>query len=171
MIAAFRVLGIIIAWFALNEVVRTGLYLFLGDDADYGVPAVVVYTAIFSIAIKVAGAALLLFYTEKVVSMLQFGFNESVRELDLSLSVAAASLVGIYFFIQGLSTSISTYVVMRMRVSTMDGPRIGVFDLNRFHWAWQDFVYGLVQAILGAILVIAVIAYGKSIKSRGERIS
>src|SRR5690606_40137703 len=126
---------------------------------EYAAP--VVFTGLFAITIKAAGAIFLIFLTESVLSFL--GINPAAHSSvnAMPLAAGAASLVGSYFLLQGLATSVSTYVIARIQFSAMNEPGVNLLTTNVFSWPWHDFAYGMVQALLGLALLVAIFAYNK----------
>ena len=159
MIAAFKVLGVILAWLAVNDAIQFGFYMNAGIDPEYAAP--VVFTGLFAISIKAAGAILLIFLTENVLSLLRINSSAHSSVNAMSLAAGAASLVGSYFLLQGLATSVSTYVIARIQFSAINEPGVNLLTTNVFSWPWHDFAYGLIQALLGLALLVAIFAYNK----------
>lgn len=159
MIAAFKVLGVVLAWLAVNDAIQFGFYMHAGIDPEYAAP--VVFTGLFAISMKTAGALLLIFLTENVLSFLRISPAAHSSACAMPLAAGAASLVGSYFLVQGLATSVSTYVIARIQFSAMNEPGVNLLTTNVFSWPWHDFAYGMVQALLGLALLVAVFAYNK----------
>lgn len=165
MIVVFKILGVILAWFAFDDVVRLGLSMYLGLDPDFSVP--IVFMASLSISIKFAVAILLLCFTESVLGFLKIDEGLRIEGNEIAISMGVASAVAIYFFVQGMATSISTYTVARLQLSSLNNPDgVNLLATNTFRWPWHDFVYGIVQAGLGIALLVTVFAYNHFMKFR-----
>lgn len=161
MIAAFKVLGVVLAWLAVNDAIQFGFYMHAGIDPEYATP--VVFTGLFAISIKAAGALLLIVLTEKVLTFLRISQTAYSSVNAMPLVAGAASLVGTYYLVQGLTTSVSTYVIARVQFSAMNEPGVNLLATNLFNWPWHDFVYGLIQALLGSALLVAIVICNKKL--------
>ncbi|MFN3713457.1 MAG: hypothetical protein ACK4SX_07360 [Alcanivoracaceae bacterium] len=159
MIAAFKVLGVVLAWIAVNDAFQFGFYMYGGIDPEYATQFL--FSGLFSICVKAAGAILLIFSTENVLSILRINPASHASVGAMPLAAGAASLVGTYFLVQGLAIAVSTYVIASIQFSAIKTPGDSLLTTRALSWPWHDFAYGLVEALLGLALLAAILAYNK----------
>lgn len=160
MIVVFKVFGLVVLWLAFNDAVQLGLSMYWGIDPEYATS--IVLTGSIAVSVKFVAAALLIVATEKVVALIGIDPQKGSYGSERAFALGAASLVGFFFLVQGLTLSISKYTIARMQFSEINSQGVNLFTTSLYDWDWQSFLYGVVQSSLGLTLIVAVFAYNKA---------
>tara|TARA_R110002073_G_scaffold84612_1_gene201498 strand:- start:8008 stop:8520 length:513 start_codon:yes stop_codon:yes gene_type:complete len=166
MIAVFKIFGLVVLWFAFSDAVQLGLSMYWGIDPEYG--ASIVLTSTIAVSVKSFSAVLLIFSTQSVLSFIKLDPDKAAYGTERAFAIGAASLIGVYFLVIGLASSIAKYTIARVQFSEINSQGMSLFTTNIYDWEWQGFIYGLVQAALGLALLVAVFAYNKKLQPTAD---
>ncbi len=159
---ALRVIAVLIGWYALND----GFGLIRAINAGIGEDYVrmYVFTASLSISIQFSLVAIMLLKTDIVLDFLGVK-DRSLHVYGSPFIVnALAVMLSLYMFIEGATFAITAYATARMELAEAGIPYGNYLTDNLFEWDWQDFIYGIVQAIISGVVLIGMMIYNKKLQ-------